>query len=260
MGSKPVTVPVWRARSLTDLPHGFLGRAGGVSEGAMASLNCGWGSGDDRVLIVENRRRAAEAVLPGAAIVSPYQVHGIEVLEAGDWSDDERPHADALVTNRPGILLGILTADCAPLLFADREAGVVGAAHAGWRGALGGVAEATIAAMERLGAERSRIAAAIGPTIARTSYEVDHAFPEPFLAADPQGERFFTDGPARRPHFDLPAYLLHRLGAAGLRQVEALGLDTYAREEDFYSFRRATHREEPSYGRQISLIGLPPAR
>ena len=199
----------------------------------MASLNCGWGSGDDRALIVENRRRAADAVMPGAAIVSPYQVHGVQVLEAGDWSDDERPHADALVTDRPGILLGILTADCAPLLFADREAGVVGTAHAGWRGALGGVAEATIAAMERLGADRGRIAAAIGPTIARASYEVDLAFPEPFLAADPETERFFNDGPAGRPHFDLPAYLLHRLAAAGLRQVEALGLDTYAREEDF---------------------------
>lgn len=258
MGEETVTIPVWRARSLTDLPHGFLGRAGGVSEGAMASLNCGWGSGDDRSLIVENRRRAAEAVMPGAAIVSPYQVHGIDVLEAGDWSDDERPHADALVTDRPGILLGILTADCAPLLFADREAGVVGAAHAGWRGALGGVAEATIAAMERLGAERSQIAAAIGPTIARASYEVDHAFPEPFLAADREAERFFADGPAGRPHFDLPAYLLDRLAKARLRQVEALGLDTYGRHEDFYSFRRSTHRNEPSYGRQISLIGLPP--
>lgn len=247
---------MWRARSLTGLPHGFLGRGGGVSTGAMASLNCGWGSGDDRSLIVENRRRAGEAVMPGARIVSPYQVHGSVVLEAGDWSDDERPHADALVTDRAGILLGILTADCAPLLFADVEAGVVGAAHAGWRGALNGVAEATVAAMEKLGADRSRIVAAIGPTIARASYEVDHAFPEPFLAADPLAESFFAEGPTGKPHFDLPAYLLHRLAAAGLRQVEALGLDTYARGEDFYSFRRATHLGEPSYGRQISLIGL----
>jgi YfiH family protein len=226
----------------------------------MGSLNCGWGSGDERALITENRRRAADAVLPGARIASPHQVHGTVVLEAGDWPDDRRPEADGLVTDRPGLLLGILTADCAPLLFADAEARVVGAAHAGWRGALGGVAEATIAAMEKLGAQRSRIAAAIGPTIARASYEVDHAFPEPFLAADPQAERFFVDGPAGKPHFDLPAYLLHRLGGAGLRQVEALGLDTYGREADFYSFRRATHRGEPSYGRQISLIGLPAPR
>jgi YfiH family protein len=251
---------MWRARSFGAIPHGFLGRAGGVSEGAMTSLNCGWGSGDDLSLIVENRRRAVEAVLPGARIVSPYQVHGIAVLEAGEWPDEERPHADALVTDRTGILLGILTADCAPLLFADAEAGVIGAAHAGWRGALGGVAEETIAAMERLGAERGRIVAAIGPTIARASYEVDHAFPEPFLAADPAAERFFAEGPSGKPHFDLPAYLLHRLAAAGLRQVEALGLDTYAREEDFYSFRRSTHLGEPSYGRQISLIGLPAPR
>jgi YfiH family protein len=226
----------------------------------MASLNCGWGSGDDPAVIAENRRRAAEAVLPGARIVSPYQVHGIKVLEAGEWGDEERPHADALVTDRPGVLLGILTADCAPLLFADAEGGVIGAAHAGWRGALGGVAEATIAAMERLGAERDRIVAAVGPTIARASYEVDHAFPEPFLEADPSTERFFAEGPSGKPHFDLPAYLVHRLAAAGLRQVEALGLDTYAREEDFYSFRRSTHRGEPSYGRQISLIGLPARR
>lgn len=255
-----MSVPVWRARSLTDLPHGFLGRAGGVSEGAMAGLNCGWGSGDDRALIVENRRRAAEAVLPGAHIVSPYQVHGTVVLEAGDWSDDERPHADALITKRLGILLGILTADCAPVLFADREAGVVGAAHAGWRGALGGVTDTTIAAMEKLGADRSRMAAAIGPTIARASYEVDHAFPDPFLAADPEAERFFADGPAGKPHFDLPAYLIDRLSKAGLRQVEAVGLDTYARDQDFYSFRRSTHLDEPSYGRQISLIGIGSSR
>ncbi|GLR46535.1 peptidoglycan editing factor PgeF [Sphingomonas astaxanthinifaciens] len=252
-----MSASAWTSAVL-PVPHGFLGRRGGVSEGAMASLNCGWGSGDDLALIVENRRRAADAVLPGARIVSPYQVHGAVVLEAGDWADDARPEADALVTDRPGILLGILTADCAPVLFADREAGIVGAAHAGWRGALAGVTDATIDAMERLGAERSRIAAAIGPTIARASYEVDPAFPEPFLAADPAAERFFAEGPAGRPHFDLPAYLLDRLARAGLRRVEALGLDTYAREEDFYSFRRSTHRNEPSYGRQLSLIGLPP--
>lgn len=255
-----MSIPVWRARSLGDLPHGFLGRAGGVSAGAMASLNCGWGSGEDRAIIAENRRRAVDAVMPGAVIVSPYQVHGTTVLEAGGWSDEERPHADALVTDRPGVLLGILTADCAPLLFADRDAGVVGAAHAGWRGALGGVAEATVEAMERLGADRQRIVAAVGPTIALTSYEVDPAFPEPFLQADPATERFFVEGPGGKPHFDLPGYLFHRLATAGLRQVEALGLDTYAREEDFYSFRRATHRGEESYGRQISLIGLPAAR
>jgi len=252
-----LTAPHWTAAAL-PVPHGFFGRRGGVSEGAMASLNCGWGSGDDLALITENRRRAADTVLPGARIASPHQVHSAIVLEAGDWTDDDRPRADALVTARPGLLLGILTADCAPVLFADRQAGVVGAAHAGWRGALGGVTDATIEAMERLGARRERLAAAIGPTIAARSYEVDHAFPEPFLAADPAAERFFAEGPAGKPHFDLPAYLLRRLAAAGLQRVEALGLDTYSAEDDFYSFRRATHRGEPSYGRQLSLIGLPP--
>ena len=248
--------PVWRAGNLA-VPHGFLGRRGGVSEGAMASLNCGWGSGDDLATISQNRRRAGDAVLPGAEIVSPYQVHGATVLEAGTWTDDDRPQADALVTDRPGVLLGILTADCAPILFADVEAGVVGAAHAGWKGALGGVAQATIEAMERLGASRARIAAAIGPTIARASYEVDEAFMDRFLKADPATERCFAEGPSGKPHFDLPAFLLHRLAGAGLRKVEALGLDTYARPDDFYSFRRATHRVEPSYGRQLSLIALP---
>jgi len=254
-----VSPPVWWADALGGVPHGFLGRRGGVSGGAIASLNCGWGSGDDLSLIVENRRRAADAVLPGARIVAPHQIHSAEAMVAGDWPDNDRPHGDALVSDRPGILIGILTADCAPVLFADVEAGVVGAAHAGWKGALGGVTDATLQAMEQLGARRERIVAAIGPTIARSSYEVDHAFAERFCEADPANERFFTDGPGDRPHFDLPAYLLGRLAAAGVKRVEALGLDTYASEADFYSYRRATHRGEPGYGRQLSLIGLPAA-
>lgn len=254
-----MTPPLWKAQALGAMPHGFFGRQGGVSQGATASLNCGWGSGDDLSLIAENRRRAADSVLAGARIVSPYQVHSADVLEAGDWTDADRPHADALVTDRPGILLGILTADCAPVLFADRDAGVVGAAHAGWKGALGGVTDATLLAMERLGARRERIVAAIGPTIALLSYEVDHGFADRFCEADPGNARFFVDGPAGRPHFDLPGYLVQRLASAGVRRIEALGLDTYAADEAFYSYRRATHRGEPSYGRQISLIGLPPA-
>ena len=145
---------------MADIPHGFLGRAGGVSQGIVAGLNTGWGSGDDREAIAENRRRAVDAVLPNARLVTVHQVHSALAVEAGDWPDDGRPHADALVTERPGVLLGILTADCAPILLADREAGVVGAAHAGWRGALTGVGEATVAAMEQLGARRERIAAA----------------------------------------------------------------------------------------------------
>ena len=250
--------PFATARSLAGLPHGFFGREGGVSTGAMTSLNCGWGSGDDLSLITENRRRAADALLPGARIVSPHQIHSADVVLAGDWPDDARPPADAVVTNRPGILLGILTADCAPVLFADREAGVIAAAHAGWKGALAGVTDATIAAMEQLGADRRRIAAAIGPCIARASYEVDHAFEQRFLAADGENDRFFAEGPRGRPHFDLESYVLHRLARAGLTRIEALGADTYAAETRFYSYRRSTHRAEPSYGRQISLIGLAP--
>lgn len=249
-------VEVIRAAALHAVPHGFLGRRGGVSEGLVAGLNAGWGSGDDRAAIAENRRRAIDAVLAGAKLVTVHQVHSATVVEAGGWSEDNRPHADALVTDRPGVLLGILTADCAPVLLADREAGVVGAAHAGWRGALAGVAEAAVAAMERLGARRERIAAAIGPCIAARNYEVDQAFRDRLLADDAENERFFADGPAEKPHFDLEAYAAARLAAAGVRTVEALGLDTYAEPERFYSFRRAGHRGEPTYGRQISLIGL----
>ncbi|MCW3798093.1 peptidoglycan editing factor PgeF [Sphingomonas sp. BN140010] len=252
-------VPAWRAAALDGVPHGFFGRQGGLSTGAMASLNCGWGSGDDLALIVENRRRAADAVLPGARIVSPHQIHSAEVVEAGEWPDNDRPHADAVVTDRPGILLGILTADCAPVLFADREAGVVAAAHAGWKGALAGVTDRTVEAMEQLGARRERIAAAVGPCIAQRSYEVDFRFADPFLEVDPSAERFFNEGPSGKPHFDLESYVLARLAAAGLRQVEALGQDTYGQSECFYSYRRATHRNEPSYGRQISLIGSRPS-
>ena len=246
-----------RAAVLRDTPHAFFGRLGGVSTGACAGLNAGLGSDDDPAAIAENRRRAADAVLPGAVLVGVYQVHGAAVATVREpWSDAERPHADALVTDRPGVLLGILTADCAPVLFADAQAGVVGAAHAGWKGALAGVTDATLAAMVALGARRERIAAAIGPCIARVSYEVDDAFLRRFAEADPANERFFADGRAGRQRFDLEAYLAHRLADAGVRQVEALGLDTYADRTRFFSYRRATHDQEPTYGRQISLIGL----
>jgi len=251
-----VSVEVLASRALDGVPHGFLGRQGGISEGVMQGLNCGWGSGEDVAIIRENRRLAADAVLPGSRIVSPHQVHSADALVAGDWPDDSRPHADALVSDRPGILLGILTADCAPILFSDAAAGVVGAAHAGWKGALAGVADSTIEAMEKLGARRERIAAAVGPCIARASYEVDWGFYERFAGVDPSNERFFGEGPSGKPHFDLENYVLARLACAGLGRVEALGQDTYAQPARFYSYRRATHREEPGYGRQISLIGL----
>ena len=250
-------VEVIRAGALAGIPHGFLGRRGGVSEGVVAGLNVGWGSGDDRAAIAENRRRAIEAIQPGARLVTVHQVHSADAVEAGDWPDDNRPRADALVTDRPGILLGILTADCAPVLLADEDAGVVGAAHAGWRGAVAGVCESVIAAMERLGARRARIAAAIGPAIAMRSYEVDQAFADRLTGDEPANERFLAGGPAGKPHFDLEAYVAARLAAVGLRTVEALGLDTYSQPERFYSYRRATHAGEPDYGRQLSLIGLP---
>jgi YfiH family protein len=246
------------ARALDGLPHGFLGRQGGVSIGILAGLNVGLGSGDDRAAIAENRRRAVASVLPGASLVTLHQIHSAEaVIATAPFADDARPHADALVTDRPGLLLGILTADCVPVLFADREAGVVGAAHAGWKGALGGVTDATLAAMEQLGARVDRITAAIGPCIARASYEVDDGFKVRFCAADPANDFFFADGRPGHHQFDIEAYVAARLAAAGVRTVEAIGLDTYAHPDRFFSYRRATHRAEPDYGREISLIGLP---
>ena len=250
-------VEVIRATALGEIPHGFLGRRGGVSSGIHAGLNVGWGSDDERAAIAENRRRATDAVLPGAALVTVHQVHSPDVVTVtAPWPDDSRPQADALVTNRPGLLLGILTADCAPVLLADAEAGVIGAAHAGWKGALAGVTDSTIAAMEALGAKRERIAAAIGPCIAQTSYEVDDAFEARFVVADTFNARFFKLGREGHAWFDLEGYVAIRLEAAGVATVEKLGLDTYADESRFYSYRRATHRGEPGYGREIAVIGL----
>ncbi len=245
--------------ALAGLPHGFLGRQGGVSEGIHAGLNVGLGSDDDREAILENRRRAVDAVAPGHRLVTLHQVHSPDtVAVTAPFADDARPHADALVTDRPGLLLGILTADCVPVLFADVKAGVIGAAHAGWKGAINGVTDTTLAEMERLGAERGDIVAAIGPCIARASYEVDEGFVRRFEEADRANERFFADGRrAGHAQFDIEAYVAHRLAIAGIGRVIALGEDTYAQPERFFSFRRATHRGEPGYGRQISLIGLP---
>lgn len=242
---------------LIDAPHGFFGRKGGVSTGAVAGLNCGLGSGDDPQAVEANRRMASEAILPGAPLASVHQIHSpTAVIVTEAMPHDERPKGDALVTDRPGLLLGVVTADCAPVLLADAEAGVVGAAHAGWRGATGGVTDQAIAAMISLGARVERIAAAVGPCIAKASYEVDHGFAEHILAEDADNDRFLGDGPSGKPHFDLEAYVVARLAAAGVRRIEAMGLDTYAREDRYYSYRRATHRIEPTYGRQLSLIGL----
>lgn len=253
-----MSVEVIRAALLADLPHGFLGRRGGVSQGICAGLNAGLGSDDDPKAVAENRRRAVAAVAPGARLVTVRQAHSPVALHAAaPWPDGARPEADALVTDRPGLALGILTADCTPVLLADKEAGVVAAAHAGWKGALGGVIEATLALMEHYGADRARVAAAIGPVIARKSYEVDEAFARRFAEADPENDRFFTPGREGHHQFDLEAYVLARLAAAGVTRAEALGLDTYSDPERFFSYRRAIHRTEPDYGRQLSLIALP---
>lgn len=252
-----MSVEVIRAACLAHVPHGFLGRGGGVSTGTLEGLNVGYGSGDDREAIAENRRRAIEAILPGAELATVHQVHSADVVLAeGPWPHDKRPHADAMVTDRPNLLLGVLTADCAPVLLADAEAGVVGAAHAGWRGALAGVTDSAIGAMEQLGARRERISASVGPCIAQASYEVGKDFRQRFVDAEPGSERFFAESALGRPHFDLAGYVVHRLLAAGIGAVEALHLDTYAEPMRFYSYRRATHRGEADYGRQASLIAL----
>lgn len=239
------------------VPHGFFGRQGGVSTGDLASLNCGLGSGDDPALIAENRRRAVDAVLSGAKLTGLYQVHGNRCVIFDETSDlAARPEADALATRTPGLLLGILTADCVPVLFADAQAGVVGAAHAGWKGALAGVTDATLDAMESLGARRRDIAVAIGPCIGRGSYEVDDGFVDRFLSDDPVNERFFAAGKPGHAMFDIAAYVAARLATAGVTRIAIGGQDTYAEEADYFSYRRACHRNENSYGRQISLIGL----
>ncbi len=237
------------------MPHGFLGRLGGVSEGIVSGLNVGHGAGDDTEAVAENRRRAVAAVLPGAQLATVYQVHSPDaVTVVRPWPHAERPHADAMATDRPGVLLGVVTADCAPVLLADAEAGVVGAAHAGWRGAHRGVLENVVGEMVGLGAERARIVAAIGPAIAQPSYEVDDAFRANFADAD---SAIFAPGRPGHWQFDLEAYVAARLEGAGVGKVDRLGLDTYPDAGRFYSYRRATHRGEPGYGRQISLIGLP---
>jgi YfiH family protein len=251
-------VEVIRAISLGDFPHGFLGRRGGVSTGELAGLNVGYGSNDDREAIAGNRRLAVAALLPEAELATVHQIHSAEALHVQRaWPQDQRPRADAMVTDTPNLLLGILTADCAPVLFADHRAVVVGAAHAGWRGALAGVTDATIAAMERLGARRENIHAAVGPCIGQPSYEVDEAFRARFLEHDPDNARFFVPGEGGKPHFDLEAYVVHRLLAVGIDEVEALNLDTYSNADRFYSYRRSTHRGEADYGRQLSAIAIP---
>lgn len=253
-----MSVEVIRSKLLGDMPHGFLGRVGGVSTGIYAGLNVGLGSEDERAAVLENRHRAVDAVLPGAALARVYQFHSPDVVSVADIGDEADPQkGDAMVTDRPGILLGIVTADCVPVLFADRQAGVVGAAHAGWKGAISGVTDNTIVAMEALGADRSRITCAIGPCIVQKSYEVDEGFFRRFAADEPANERFFADGKPGHYQFDIEGYVAARLAVAGIGKAECLGEDTYSQPDRFFSYRRSCHLGEPGYGRQISLIGLP---
>ena len=245
--------------TLRGIRHAFFTRSGGVSQGVYSSLNGGVGSRDASEKVDENRARMAAALGVNAdRFLTPFQIHSPDVVVAREpWTRDRRPRADAIVTQVPRLAIGVSTADCGPLLFADGEAGVIGAAHAGWRGAFSGVIEATVAAMEKLGAKRNRITAALGPTIRQSNYEVGPEFAERFLAADPTSSRYFK--PSRRTGhamFDLCAYIARRVEQAGLMQFEDLALCTYEEPDRFYSYRRSTHRGEPDYGRHINAIAL----
>jgi hypothetical protein len=242
------------------IAHGFFTREGGVSTGLFTSLNCGLGSGDERAATMENRRRVAEklGVTPDN-LVSVYQVHGNEVVTVTRaWANDEtRPRADAMVTSVKGLALGVLTADCGPLLFADAMAGVIGAAHAGWKGALNNIAGATIRAMEKIGARRKDIVAVLGPTISHAAYEVGPEFPVPFIAANRENAEYFLPS-QRTGHFmfNLPAYLADQIRSEGIAEFHGTGLCTYSDAARFFSYRRSVHKSEPDYGRLISAIAL----
>jgi polyphenol oxidase len=248
--------------NIKGVKHAFFTRQGGVSQGLYASLNGGLGSSDNADHVSENRKRMAHIVgVRPDLLLSLYQVHSphvVTIREQSDvWTLDERPKADAMVTNVKGLALGVASADCGPVLFADGQAGVVGAAHSGWKGSLGGVLEATLNAMEELGAKRARIRAILGPTISRNAYEVGEDFINNFTNEDPWNRDFFADrGPKQTPHFDLPAYIRHRLEKAGVGVFADLGKCTYSDEVRFFSYRRSVHRHEMDYGRLISAIAL----
>lgn len=238
--------------------HGFFTRQGGISEGIYSSLNCGPGSQDDSKHVAENRHRVQKA-LGGDALCTLYQVHSAEVVEVTlPWDFTDVPKADAMVTTARNVVLGILTADCAPVLFADAESGVIGAAHAGWKGAFGGVVTNTVSAMERLGAKREQIRAAIGPCIAQESYQVDSLFHAHFKAENAAYEPFFDRDDEHPSHylFNLKAFVAHQCRQAGITALDVLPENTYTQESEFFSYRRTTHRQEPDYGRQISAIML----
>lgn len=245
--------------SLRDIRHAFFTREGGVSQGVYASLNGGVGSSDDAAHVAENRRRMARALnVDGDQLATVHQIHSPDVVVAERvWNVETRPRADAIVTRTAGLAIGVTTADCGPVLFAEPKAQVIGAAHAGWRGALTGVLDATIAAMEQLGADRDRIHVALGPMIRQRNYEVGPEFVQAFCEQDPANSRFFQDA-ERDGHalFDLAGYIAARLRRAGILQIDDIGLCTYAEPDRFYSYRRSVHRGEPDYGRHINAIVL----
>ncbi len=256
-GLTPLSANLLADMAKNGVRHGYFTRSGGVSRGIYRGLNVGIGSDDDPVSVRENRTRVAKHLgIDPENLVTAYQVHSPDIVIARQPFTGERPRADGIVTDRPGIAVGVVTADCGPVLFADSQVGVIGAAHAGWKGALDGVLENTIAAMETLGARRERIAAVLGPSISQRNYEVGPEFVARFLAADPRNERYFEPSPQDgHALFDLQRFTVDRLLAAGV-QAAATGHCTYEDEDSFYSYRRKTHRGEPDYGRQISAIVL----
>lgn len=260
----PPAAGLIEAASLSALPgirHAFFTRSGGISEGIYASLNAGIGSHDDPNNVATNRARMAAALMVAPErLLTPYQIHSAEVaIVDAPWNAAARPHADGLVTSTLGLAIGVSTADCGPVLFADAEAGVIGAAHAGWRGAFSGILEQTLAAMEGCGARRERILAALGPMIRQPNYEVGPEFVARFEASDAANARFFAPSP-RPAHslFDLPGYIAARLARAGVTRIEDVGRCTYASPTQFFSFRRSTHRGEADYGRHVNALALVP--
>ncbi|WP_171120262.1 MULTISPECIES: peptidoglycan editing factor PgeF [unclassified Ruegeria] len=252
-----MTLEILTSDMLSSVRHGFFSRRGGASSGIFAGLNCGYGSSDQTEAVAINRNRVADAMeVTPDAMIGVHQVHSPTVLSVDGPINGEKPKADAVVTSTPGLALTILTADCQPVLFADPEAQVIGAAHAGWKGALDGVLEATLDAMEALGASRANTIAVIGPTISQTAYEVGPEFLDDFVADSPDNLRFFANGTGDRLQFDLPAFGLHRLRQAGIGQAEWTRHCTYSDPVRFYSYRRATHAKEADYGRLISAIKL----
>lgn len=242
---------------LRGIRHGFFTREGGNSTGLYAGLNCGLGSSDDRDKVLENRRRMASALgRPDAPVVTLFQTHSATArIVTGAQDPANLPKADAVVTATPGVVVGVLTADCCPVLFADPDAKIVAAAHAGWRGAVGGILEATVATMVEAGARRQRILAAIGPCIGPAAYEVGPEFQSELLALNPDNARYFSKLPGQaKPRFDLPGYVMARLGGLGLSATQCATTCTYENESRFFSYRRSCHRKEPDYGRQISAI------